>query len=122
MNHTNASVSTHEKGNWGEDRAAEYLLTKGYKIICRRYRFRKGEIDCIAYDPDGTLVFIEVKSSLSKSQSPLFWVTPAKQRTIFRVAQHYLAEHNLTATPCRFDVIALNRGVIDHLRNAFIRM
>ena len=115
-------ISTYDKGNTGENRAAEYLLAKGYSIICRRYRSRKGEIDCIAHDPDGTLVFIEVKSSYQDGKSPLFWVTPAKQRTIFRIAQQYLAEHGLVNVPCRFDVVALTKNKVEHLRNAFVRM
>jgi putative endonuclease len=120
---TPSDIDTHAKGNAGEDRAAAYLLGKGYSIVCRNYRSRRGEIDCIARDPDGTLVFVEVKSSISVScGSPFFWITPAKQRTLFAMARQYLSEHGLTATPCRFDAIAITRGNIEHLRNAFIGM
>jgi len=115
--------STRCKGDRGENFATEYLLGLGYEIICRQYRSRMGEIDCIARDPDGTLVFVEVKSSSGGSgASPLHWVTPSKQRTIFRVAKQYLAEHGIAFSPCRFDVIAITRGKIDHIRNAFIAM
>ena len=115
--------STHEKGNWGEDRAVEYLLGLGYNVVCRKYRSRRGEIDCICRDPDGTLVFVEVKSSLSLTRgTPLFWVTPAKQRTLMGIARQYLAEHNINSVPCRFDVVAINRGNIEHLRNVIIGM
>ncbi|MBN1577878.1 MAG: YraN family protein [Chitinispirillaceae bacterium] len=114
---------TREKGDRGENQAVEYLLGRGYSIVCRKYQSRRGEIDCIARDPDGTLVFIEVKSSMGTScGSPFFWVTPAKQRTLFSMARQYLAEHRIGATPCRFDVIAITRGKIEHLRNAIIGM
>ncbi|MCX7726576.1 MAG: YraN family protein [Chitinispirillaceae bacterium] len=70
----NSYHNTHQKGNWGEEKAIEYLLSAGYKIICRKYRAKRGEIDCIAMDSDGVLVFIEVKSSLSNSfVNPMAW-------------------------------------------------
>jgi putative endonuclease len=115
--------STRAKGAAGEEKATEYLLDRGYAIVCRNYRSRKGEIDCIARDTDGTLVFIEVKaSSTTQCCNPLFRINPAKQRTIFAMAQQYLAEHHITSAPCRFDVIGIVGDSIDHLRNAMIRM
>ncbi len=115
--------TTREKGDQGEDRAVEYLLGLGYHVVCRKYQSRNGEIDCIVRDPDGTLVFVEVKSSMSAScGSPLFWVTPAKQRKLFTMARQYLAEHRISSISCRFDVIAITQGKIEHLRNAIIGM
>ena len=117
----NARSGTREKGNRGEERAAEYLLTQGYEVVCRKYQSRRGEIDCIARDPDGTLVFVEVKSSGGKTcGSPFSWVTPAKQRKLSLVARQYLAEHRLTMVPCRFDVIGITGERIEHLRNVII--
>lgn len=114
---------TRAKGERGEDAAVEYLLKLGYCIVCRNYRALRGEIDCIARDPDGTLVFIEVKSSTTAAYgSPLFRVTPAKQKTLFKMARQYLAEHHITSTPCRFDVIAITRSGIEHIRNAIVAM
>jgi putative endonuclease len=114
--------STREKGATGEDVAVEYLLTKGYTIVTRNYRSRRGEIDCVAKDPDGTLVFVEVKASRNAGcGNPLFRVTPAKQRNLVKMAVQYLGEHSLSSVPCRFDVIAVIGSKIDHLRNAFLR-
>ncbi len=117
----NENVSTHEKGDQGENQAVEYLISKGYLIICRNFRCSRGEIDCIVKDPDGIIAFVEVKSSSGGSfGNPVFWITPAKQRTLARVAQIYLVEHRLTGLPCRFDVIAIYNGKLDHLKNAFL--
>lgn len=116
------AASTHDKGNYGEDLAAEYLLGKGYTIVCRNYRSRRGELDLVVRDSDGTLVFVEVKASRSPGGKPVFWVTPAKQRQLFRMARQYLAEHGVTSTPCRIDVIAVAGEKIDHLRNAVVGM
>ena len=37
-----------DTGRLGEDAAADYLLKKGYAILCRNYHSRYGEIDIIA--------------------------------------------------------------------------
>ena len=48
-------------GKIGERIAADYLLTKGYKIIGRNYRKKVGEIDIIA-SKRGVIYFVEVKT------------------------------------------------------------
>ncbi len=114
-------MNTREKGNRGEDTAVEYLISNGYTVISRNFQSRKGEIDCIAESPEGTLAFIEVKTGDSNSYGhPFYRVTRGKQRKIIGMAQQYLAEHTITGKPCRFDVIAVVKGKVDHLKNAFI--
>ncbi len=49
-------------GKLGEDFAVQYLKDKKYKIIDRNFLRPYGEIDIIAIDPDGILIFIEVKA------------------------------------------------------------
>jgi putative endonuclease len=44
-----------------EDKACEFLGTKGYKILTRNFSCRFGEIDIIASNK-GYIVFIEVKA------------------------------------------------------------
>ncbi len=114
-------MNTREKGNRGEDSAVEYLISNGYSIISRNFQSRKGEIDCIAESPEGSLVFIEVKAGNSNSYGhPFYRVTRGKQKKIISMAQQYLAEHSITNKPCRFDVIAIVNGKIEHLKNAFL--
>lgn len=48
-------------GNLGEDKATEYLVSKGYKILERNLRLYLGEIDILAEDKK-TLVIVEVKT------------------------------------------------------------
>ena len=115
------SFNTRAVGASAEDAAADYLVALGYSIIERNYRIRCGEIDCIARDKNGTLVFVEVKSArFASAGHPFFWVGPAKQRTLATVARQYLATHPGNTGGCRFDVIALFNGTIEHLRNAFL--
>jgi putative endonuclease len=117
---SSASDNTRQKGSAGEDAAVEYLISLGYTIVSRNYQARRGEIDCIAEDPSGTLVFCEVKSAKSSSLGhPAFWVTRDKQRKVSRMAQRYLVEHRYTAKACRFDVITIYNGKIEHYKNAF---
>ena len=114
-------TNTRAKGAWGEDAAVSYLMSKGYTIIRRNYRKRTGEIDCIARDLDNTTVFVEVKSARTAACGhPFFWITPAKQRTLAKVARSYLAEQGSLRCACRFDVIAITNGTVQHLKNAFL--
>jgi putative endonuclease len=119
--HTEEQENTRQKGRLGENEAAEFLILNGYNIVSRNYQTKRGEIDCIAEDPSGTLVFVEVKAATSGCFGhPAFWVTRPKQRKIATMARLYLAEHGITKRPCRFDVITIFKGKIDHIKNAFL--
>jgi putative endonuclease len=114
-------ISSRHTGHIGEDKAADYLINSGYSIISRNFQSRKGEIDCIAKDEKGTLVFIEVKYARSFAKGhPAFWVTWGKQRKLVAMAKRYLGDHQLTSQSCRFDVIAIVGEKIEHIKNAFL--
>ena len=49
-------------GKSGEDRVVSFLRKQGWGVVKRNYQCRFGEIDIIAYDPDGCMVFVEVKT------------------------------------------------------------
>ncbi len=51
-------------GRKGEDLAAEYLSSKGYRILERNWRWSRAEADIIAMDGE-VLVFVEVKTRTS---------------------------------------------------------
>lgn len=102
-----------------EQAAGFYLEQQGYKILEYNYRCRFGEIDIIARDED-YIVFCEVKYRSNQLKgSPLEAVNVRKQRTIFRCASWYLAEHHLGDTACRFDVMGIEDTKITHIKNAF---
>ncbi|MGB7294951.1 MAG: YraN family protein [Candidatus Aminicenantales bacterium] len=111
-------------GRSGEDVAVAYLQKKKLRVVCRGFRFHKGEIDIIARDRD-TLVFIEVKTRRNQDFGrPEEAVTPLKQNQIRRLAEAYLALNNLGGIPCRFDVLSLvwdekDGPRIRHIRDAF---
>ena len=57
---------------------------------------------------DGTIVFSEVKTRRSaRHGSPAEAVGPDKQRRIRRLALEWLAAHDVSGVPLRFDVVAI---------------
>jgi putative endonuclease len=94
-------------GRFGERVAADHLQAKGFSILRTGYRCRYGEIDLVA-TRDGILVFVEVKTRMSKSHGvALESVSPAKLQALFRAAQHYLQAHPHDGE-VRLDLIAID--------------
>jgi putative endonuclease len=118
-------ISSNRKttGNQGEELAAQFLLRKGFRILERNYRTRKGEIDIIAQKAK-TLAFVEVKTDRTGDfGAPEGWVTPRKQRQIARMALRYLRQRNFPGIDPRFDVIGVTlregKSEIEHIEGAF---
>lgn len=64
-------------GDLGEGIASRYLTRRGYAIVERNYRTRRGELDLIVRRGD-TLVIVEVKLRRGTAYGdPLEAVTPA---------------------------------------------
>ncbi|MDE2605252.1 MAG: YraN family protein [Burkholderiales bacterium] len=115
-------VSTKERGDAAEDRALAHLLARGLRLVARNYRTPGrggGEIDLVMREPDGTLVFVEVRqrgrSDFGGAAASIVW---RKQRRIVFAARHYLMRLG-APPPCRFDVVSLDAGGIRWLRGAF---
>jgi putative endonuclease len=111
-------------GKTGEDLACRELERRGYAILARRYRRRRGEIDIIARD-GATLVFVEVKArdSLAFGEAAEA-ITALKRHRITEVATDYVMRHRLTDCPCRFDVVSIHFEaggvpVVEVFQNAF---
>ncbi len=112
-----------EFGKVVEKEAAEFLKTKGYKILKSNYKTKLGEIDIIAKDKD-TICFVEVKGRHSlKFGQPCEAVSFKKQRQISKAAVYYLKLNNLMDRPARFDVLTIlyrdNKGELSLIKNAF---
>jgi len=119
------TVTTKGVGDAAEARAWSHLQRHGLTLVQRNYRVargppqRGGEVDLIAREPDGTLVFVEVRLRRSAAfGGAAASVTAAKQRSIVLAAQHFL-RHFSTPPPCRFDVVAIDGERIEWLRAAF---
>ncbi len=111
-----------EFGAKGEEIACNFLLTRGYSILERNYRWKHLEVDIIALKEE-ELVFVEVKTRNSTIfGEPYSAVTRAKQKQIIQVANAYINSKKLDYYS-RFDVfsIILNRNEtkIEHIEYAY---
>jgi putative endonuclease len=103
-------------GQQAEKLALQYLNKQGLMLIEANYRRPFGEIDLIMQD-QATLVFVEVRSrAKSHFGNAAASVTPAKQRRLTLAAQSYLSGYS-RIPPCRFDVIAIDGGVVSWLKD-----
>ncbi|ERP38992.1 YraN family protein [Chitinivibrio alkaliphilus] len=115
-------MNTRETGKSGEDAASAYLLRRGYRIICRNWADRFGEIDLVTISPENRLVFVEVKLLRSKKVGLAEdKITPAKLERIRRTAERYVKEKHHAPSPERIDVITISAGKITHYKNVFFR-
>ena len=86
--------------------SSDLIVERGGKILHRRWRWKRGEIDLIGME-SGTVLFIEVKtrSRSNWDADGLLAVTPQQQARIVRTAELFLLKHpHLAEYPCRFDV------------------
>ena len=118
-------------GALGERLAAEHLEARGFTILDRNFRTRRGELDLVAGDARH-LVFCEVKTRVFAGEpgpfGPLVAVGPDKRRRVRAMAREWLAGRSMGSAPAaelRFDAIgiSLDRSgrlvTLDHLEGAF---
>jgi putative endonuclease len=103
-----------------EARALTFLQRQRLRLVARNVMCRGGEIDLVMREPDGALVFVEVRAraqgGYGGAAASVVW---QKQQRIVRAAQHFLSTHDAAMPACRFDVIAFERGRLVWLRDAF---
>lgn len=117
------SDATKKLGRVGENLAAKYLESQGYKIIVQNFRIRSAEIDIIA-EIDGTIIFVEVKTrSNTRHGLAAEAVNIRKQKKIIEAASVFLQDEKYFDSACRFDVIEIYSAgknfEINHIENAF---
>ncbi len=115
---------SHQKefGDYGEQIAMEYLISKGFSIIEKNWHYKKKEIDIIA-TIDNYLVIVEVKTRMNDYlDSPHEVVTKKKQRFLVEAANAYINANEIDLET-RFDVISVliweKKPLIDHIEDAF---
>ena len=112
-------------GARGEELATGHLQANGYRILERNFRSRGGEVDIVARDRDGTIVFVEVKTRSNLAFGlPQLAVNSRKQRQIAKGALTWLSRNRSHQQAARFDVIAVllhDDGCceLEHIVNAF---
>jgi putative endonuclease len=94
-------------GARGEAHAAKFLRKKGYRIIVRNRRHKKGEIDLIAMNRE-YLVFVEVRTRASEDfMPPEMSIRKDKRDMVRKTAQRLIRKHKTAGLTPRIDVIAI---------------
>lgn len=112
-----------ELGKEGEDLAADFLLSNGYKIVARNFRYLKAEVDIIARK-ENVLAVVEVKTrSTPDFGDPQNFLKQKQINSLVKAIDHFVNEHNLDVD-VRFDIVAIIRNKagtrIEHLEDAFL--
>ena len=108
-------------GQRGEQAAADYLESRGLRILDRNWRSADGEIDIVAVERQ-VLVVCEVKTRTStRYGAPLEAVSRAKRARLRRLAVQWLNAHGIRFDEVRIDVIGLlyegtGGFTIEHIR------
>ncbi|HIC7211086.1 YraN family protein [Burkholderia stabilis] len=102
-----------------EQRARQFLERRGLVFVAANVTMRGGELDLVMREPDGMLVFVEVRARRSArhggAAASVGW---RKRRRLVAAALQFWARHGAGAA-CRFDVVAFEAGQLVWLRDAF---
>ena len=107
-------------GILGEDLACSYLKKRGYRVIKRNERNRFGEIDIIAREKNGTLVFVEVKTMREGELKPEDQITRKKMRNIRKSAEFFVGQNEGLIDEkrgWRLDLVAI---IIEEEKNSIV--
>jgi len=110
-------------GEYGEERARDFLIENGYRIRETKWRAGSLEIDIIA-EKNNTLVIVEVKTrSGAFADNPEQYIDNRKIKNIVNAAERYIMRYDWNGDT-RFDVIAVvvngQKVEIDHIEDAFL--
>ncbi|MGQ0537654.1 MAG: YraN family protein [Gemmatimonadaceae bacterium] len=110
-------------GALGERVAERWLRHTGWRVLQRRYRAGRRDIDLIA-ERDGLVAFVEVKARHGAHfGDPVEAVNWRKQRELRRSATVWIGRHGRPGEDYRFDVIGVlladGRARVRHVANAF---
>ena len=116
---------SYQLGKDGEEMAAGYLRSLGYRIEAQRWRLHHLELDIVATDRDtNEIVFVEVKTRTTPIYgNPEEAVDRRKIMHIVHAADAYLKQYQIEKD-WRFDIIAIiddgkHEPHITHFKDAF---
>ena len=102
--------STKAQGDGAEELALQHLQRAGLELLARNFKTPGrggGEVDLIMQEPDGTVVFVEVRLRNHRQYGgALASVDGRKRRRLVLAARHYLMGRAVPP-PCRFDVVGV---------------
>jgi putative endonuclease len=102
----------HVLGERAEQAAAEWLTSRGWTILARRWRCPEGEIDLLALDPGRVVVAIEVKvRRTGRAGAPLESIDRRRLRRLRAALGQFLAVTPAAAGDgIRVDLVAVRPG------------
>jgi putative endonuclease len=114
-------MNLRQVGSLNEEKAADYLIQKGYKILARNFTIRGGEIDIVATEQD-IIVFVEVKARFNSNYGlAREAITYYKMRALLKTAQVFLNKFKLNDREYRFDLVGIDvkdgTTYIEHIKN-----
>lgn len=116
----NSRAQREAKGRRGETLAAWYLRLKGWRILARRVKTPRGEIDLIARR-GGTVAFVEVKWRESAADLD-FAIDAYRLRRVAAAAEAVAHRYAKGADVQRIDVLLLAPGRWPrHMANALMQ-
>ena len=108
-------LSVKKVGITGEEIAANFLKANHCRILFRNLRWRLGELDIVAREEDGVLIFVEVKTITNEIGFAERNFTYFKAHKTRRSAQLFLQKYPklLQAAGSRIDLIAIKLRYIN---------
>ena len=105
-----------------EQRARQFLERRGLGFVAANVTMRGGELDLVMREPDGMLVFVEVRARAgSRYGGAAASIGAYKRKRILLAARHFLAGRGAgeSESPCRFDAVVFEGPRLVWLRDAF---
>ena len=90
-------------GRLGESEAAQFYRRRGAEVLARNVAYPVGELDLVCREPDGTIVFVEVKTRSGRGFGGAEAVTGRKLARLRRAAARWLKGREYARV--RFDVL-----------------
>ncbi|MGL6227391.1 MAG: YraN family protein [Thermoguttaceae bacterium] len=112
-------------GRQGEQVAVKFLRKNGYRILATNLQIGDGEVDIIAQDRAGVIVFVEVKTRRTRLWGePYEAVNQRKRRGLCLMSEEYLRQRDWQGKVKRLDIISIvwpenEEPEINHVMNAF---
>lgn len=115
--------ATNDFGELGERIAARWLERSGWRVLARRFRAGRRDIDLVV-ERDGLVAFVEVKARTGDAfGDPVEAVHRRKQHSLTRSAQVWVGRHGREGESYRFDVLGIllrdKRVFVRHVPSAF---
>ena len=117
------TTPTQQLGLDGERVAERWLVRRGWRVLQRRFRSGRRDIDLVA-ESNGTVAFVEVKTRRGAAfGGPVQAVNWKKRLELTRSARTWVDRHGRPGEGYRFDVIGVlihgARVRVRHVENAF---